>query len=79
MASVTKNPMILQSALYVYNWFMSLPEEQKKFLVNNEMLNHLISDEKTLYNIENILDVEKHQENVEERLENTINELLRSK
>lgn len=77
MSSVTKNPMILQSALYVYNWFMSLPEEQKKFLVNNEMLNHILADEKTLHNIENILDVEKQQENTNERLENAIKEILR--
>lgn len=77
MASVTKNPMILQSALYVYNWFLSLPEEQRKFITNNEMLNHITSDEKTLYNIENIINKEKEDENVDKRLEETIKSILK--
>lgn len=77
MASVTKNPMILQSALYVYNWFLSLPEEQRKFITNNEMLNHITSDEKTLYNIQNIINKEKEDENVDKRLEKSIKNILK--
>ena len=79
MASVTKNPMILQSALYVYNWFLALPEEQRKFITNNEMLNHITSDEKTLYNIENIINKEKEDENVDKRIEETIKSILKER
>lgn len=77
MSSITKNPMILQSALYIYNWFLALPEEQRKFIDNNNMLNHIESDEKNLYNIENIIQKEKEQENIEERFNKILKSILK--
>ena len=41
------------------------------------MLNHITSDEKTLYNIENIINKEKEDENVDKRLEETIKSILK--
>ncbi|MGL5716024.1 hypothetical protein [Cetobacterium sp.] len=50
MASVTKNPMILQSCNYIYNWFLTKIETDEKNKTFN-MLEMVESDKYTMNNI----------------------------
>lgn len=50
MASVTKNPMILQSCNYIYNWFLNKIEDDDK----NKTFNLLESVESDKYTMNNI-------------------------
>lgn len=68
MSSVTKNPMIMQSALNVYNWFLSLSEKEKKFLENAMYLNSIKSDEIILHNLKKELIEENNILNYEQRI-----------
>ena len=75
MSSVTKNPMIMQSALNVYNWFLSLGEREQKFLENTMYLNSIKSDEIILHDLKkelieenNILDYEQRINELEKKI-----------
>ena len=51
MASVTKNPIILQSCNYIYNWFLNKIESDEKNKLYN-MLEMTESDKYTMKHIE---------------------------
>lgn len=69
MSSVTKNPQILMSASFVYNWFLSLDSKNEKFLNNNGLLNQIKSDENVVENLDRNFSTEKERINIEKRYE----------
>lgn len=49
MASVTKNPVILQSVMYVYNFFLAINQNKDNDIAKNAtLLENVEADEKTL-------------------------------
>ena len=77
MSSVTKNPQILVSASYVYNWFLSLGKENEKFLENNELLNHIKSDELITSNLEKNHLFEQDRIDIDKRFERLLNKIVK--
>lgn len=70
MASVTKNPMILNSANYIYNWFLTMNDQNEKLIRNSNALEAIESDEFILKKILDENDNEEKYKNISERLEN---------
>lgn len=58
MASVIKNPLILNSANYIYNWFIGINNKNDNLIKNSNVLEAIESDE----NILNRLDKNKEKE-----------------
>lgn len=76
MASVTKNPLIINSALYVYNWFLSLPDEQKQFIADIKTLDKIKTDEMIISSLKkNFLD--EKEKDYEGRLEESIKHFIK--
>lgn len=67
MASITKNPMVLQAANYVYTWFLN-NKSNINFAKNSNLLDSIESDETVLKVFERRYANKKDYENVEERL-----------
>lgn len=67
MASITKNPMVLQAANYVYTWFLN-NKSNINFAKNSNLLDSIESDETVLKVFERKYANKKDYENVEERL-----------
>ncbi|AVQ21485.1 hypothetical protein [Fusobacterium necrophorum] len=68
MASVTKNPFILQSANYIYNWFLSINEKNNTLIQNASSLETVLSDKAVLERIQSNTLQERKDLDVEERL-----------
>lgn len=69
MASVTKNPFVLQSANYIYNWFLSINEKNNTLIQNASSLETVLSDKAVLERIQSNTLQERKDLDVEERLE----------
>jgi hypothetical protein len=68
VASVTKNPFILQSANYIYNWFLSINEKNNTLIQNASSLETVLSDKAVLERIQSNTLQERKDLDVEERL-----------
>lgn len=67
MASITKNPMVLQAANYVYTWFLN-NKDNLNFAKNSNLLDSIESDETVLKVYEKRYSNKKDYEDVEGRL-----------
>ncbi|MFR4518444.1 MAG: hypothetical protein ACLT40_00595 [Fusobacterium sp.] len=67
MASITKNPMVLQAANYVYTWFLN-NKDNLNFAKNSNLLDSIESDETVLKVYEKRYANKKDYEDVEGRL-----------
>lgn len=67
MASITKNPMVLQAANYVYTWFLN-NKNNLNFAKNSNLLDSIESDETVLKVYEKRYANKKDYEDVEGRL-----------
>lgn len=67
MASITKNPMVLQAANYVYTWFLN-NKDNVNFIKNSNLLDSIESDETVLKVFEKRYSNKKDYEDVENRL-----------
>lgn len=67
MASITKNPMVLQAANYVYTWFLN-NKDNVNFAKNSNLLDSIESDETVLKVYEKRYANKKDYEDVEGRL-----------
>ena len=67
MASITKNPMVLQAANYVYTWFLN-NKNNINFAKNSNLLDSIESDETVLKVYEKRYANKKDYEDVEEDL-----------
>ncbi len=67
MASITKNPMVLQAANYVYTWFLN-NKDNLNFAKNSNLLDSIESDETVLKVYEKRYTNKKDYEDVEGRL-----------
>lgn len=67
MASITKNPIVLQAANYVYTWFLN-NKDSIKFVRNSNLLDNIESDEVVLKVFEKNYTNKKDYENIKERL-----------
>ena len=79
MSSVTKNPQILISASVVYNWFLNLGPENEKFLVNNEFLNHIKTDENIVQSLKNDFLLNEDEKNIDKRFEEIAKKIIGEK
>lgn len=68
MSSVIKNPMILQSANYIYNWFIAINNKNNKLIKNSNLLESIESDEVVLKNLKKNKKNNEDYKNIEERL-----------
>ena len=75
MSSVIKNPMILNSANYIYNWFTAINHKNNNLIKNSNMLEAVESDEIILNNLKRNKTDKEMYEAVEDRL-NKITEKL---
>lgn len=71
MASVIKNPMILNSANYIYNWFLTMNNQNEDLIKNNNALEIIESDEFILNKMNNREKNEEEYKSVSERLKRT--------
>lgn len=67
MASITKNPMVLQAANYVYSWFLN-NKDNPNFAKNSNLLDSIESDETVLKVYEKRYKNKKDYEDVDGRL-----------
>ena len=67
MASITKNPMVLQAANYVYTWFLN-NKNNLNFAKNSNLLDSIESNETVLKVYEKRYANKKDYEDVEGRL-----------
>ncbi|PHI06556.1 hypothetical protein [Fusobacterium polymorphum] len=79
MSSVTKNPQILISASFVYNWFLNLGPENEKFLENNEFLNHIKTDENIVQSLKNDFLSNEDEKNIDKRFEEIVKKIIGEK
>lgn len=68
MASVIKNPIILNSANYIYNWFLTMNNQNENLLKNNNALEVLESDEEILNRLNKSQENEERYNNIGDRL-----------
>lgn len=68
MASVIKNPMILNSANYIYNWFLTMNNKNENLIKNNNILEIIESDEAILNKLDRNKENEERYQNISDRL-----------
>lgn len=68
MASVVKNPMILKSANYIYNWFIAMNNKNDDLIKNNNTLEAIESDEMILSNLYMNSENEERYKDIDKRL-----------
>lgn len=68
MSSVIKNPIILNSANYIYNWFLSINHKNDDLIKNANYLEAVESDEVILSNLNRNLKNEENYNNFDDRL-----------
>ena len=68
MASVIKNPMILNSANYIYNWFLTMNDKNENLIKNNNILEIIESDESILNRLDRNKENEERYQNIHDRL-----------
>lgn len=69
MASVTKNPFIMQSANYVYNWFISINEKNNTLVKTASELETVFGDEMITERIRDNTILEREELDFDKRLE----------
>lgn len=69
MSSVIKNPMILNSANYIYNWFLAINKQNESLVEKNNMYEMIESDEYMLFKVEEFREKEERYKNIDERLQ----------
>lgn len=75
MASVTKNPMILQSCNYIYNWFLNKIETDEKNKTFN-MLEMVESDKYTMNNIKKNYSNRELYDDIDYRIKKASGEII---
>lgn len=75
MASVIKNPMILNSANYIYNWFLTMNDKNENLIKNNNILEIIESDEAILNRLDKNKENEERYQNVSDRLKKAEEEM----
>lgn len=68
MSSVIKNPLILNSANYIYNYFTSINHKNDNLIKNSNYLEAIESDEIVLSSLSRNLKNEERYEDIESRL-----------
>lgn len=68
MASVVKNPMILKSANYIYNWFIAINNKNDNLINNSNTLEAIESDETILSNLYRNSENEERYKDIDSRL-----------
>lgn len=68
MASVTKNPIVLNSANYIYNWFTTVNHKNNNLIKNSNMLEAVESDEVILKNLQKNKTNKEKYDDIEKRL-----------
>lgn len=68
MSSVIKNPLILNSANYIYSYFTSINHKNDNLIKNSNYLEAIESDEIVLSNLSRNLKNEERYENIDGRL-----------
>lgn len=66
MSTVMKNPLILNSANYIYSWFLGINNKNDNLIKNNKLLEAIESDENIIKKITK--DKEERYRNIEDRL-----------
>lgn len=75
MASVIKNPMILNSANYIYNWFLAMNNKNENLIKNNNILEIIESDESILNRLDRNKENEERYQNISARLKKAEEEM----
>lgn len=75
MASVIKNPMILNSANYIYNWFLTMNNKNENLIKNNNILEIIESDEAILNRLDKNKENEERYQNISDRLKKAEEEM----
>ena len=75
MASVIKNPMILNSANYIYNWFLTMNDKNENLIKNNNILEIIESDESILNRLDRNKENEERYQNIHDRLKKAEEEM----
>lgn len=75
MASVIKNPMILNSANYIYNWFLTMNDKNENLIKNNNILEIIESDEAILNRLDKNKENEERYQNISDRLKKAEEEM----
>lgn len=75
MASVIKNPMILNSANYIYNWFLTMNNQNENLIKNSNILEIIESDETILNRLDRNKENEERYQNVSDRLKKAEEEM----
>ena len=75
MASVIKNPMILNSANYIYNWFLTMNDKNENLIKNNNILEIIESDEAILNRLDKNKENEERYQNISDRLKKAKEEM----
>lgn len=75
MASVIKNPMILNSANYIYNWFLTMNNQNEDLIKNNNILEIIENDEFVLNKLYKNKDNEERYQNVSDRFKKAEEEM----
>lgn len=75
MASVIKNPMILNSANYIYNWFLTMNSQNENLIKNNNTLEIIENDETILNKLYKNKDNEERYQNISDRLKKAEEEM----
>lgn len=75
MASVIKNPMILNSANYIYNWFLTMNDKNENLIKNSNILEIIESDEAILNRLDRNKENEERYQNVSDRLKKAEEEM----
>lgn len=68
MASVIKNPMILNSANYIYNFFIGINHKNDNLIKNSNVLEMIESDETVLSSLYRNSENEERYKNIADRL-----------
>lgn len=68
MSSVVKNPMILTSVNYIYNWFTAINNKNDNLVKNQNTLNLIESDEIILEKLKKNQQNEEEYKNLEDRI-----------
>ena len=75
MSSVIKNPMILNSANYIYNWFLTMNSQNENLIKNNNTLEIIENDETILNKLYKNKDNEERYQNISDRLKKAEEEM----
>lgn len=69
MSTVVKNPLILNSANYIYNWFISINHKNDNLIKKANLLEAIECDEIVLSNLDKNIENEERYNDIDKRLE----------